>query len=284
MGTNHHQSNNAITWHQHRNAIAMNRLTTTTQLVIISFSLWCCNLSSMQTNMYDSPTVGGSRATRYYFAISSNPKEDITIKPLGLSELSQAAKAGDLKLIHKNLAKRVDINIADNEQWTPLMHAVHNKRKDAVALLLERGADIYRTNKQGWTAFTLAVCDDNRELFYDILNQEVKNNKGSIPANSILDMQDNQGWTPLILAASMGQSYMYAMLATQGAKVNIEDNEGHTALTRAVLNNRPGLVQEILQNKETMNYLKKALEVAEADNNEHMIKILKSRLNIVNEL
>jgi ankyrin repeat protein len=234
--------------------------------------------------MYDSPTVGGSRATRYYFAISSNPKEDITIKPLGLSELSQAAKAGDLKLIHKNLAKRVDINIADNEQWTPLMHAVHNKRKDAVALLLERGADIYRTNKQGWTAFTLAVCDDNRELFYDILNQEVKNNKGSIPANSILDMQDNQGWTPLILAASMGQSYMYAMLDEQGAKVNIEDKEGHTALTRAVLNNRPGLVQEILQNKETMNYLKKALEVAEADNNEHMIKILKSRLNIVNEL
>jgi len=44
-----------------------------------------------------------------------------------------------------------DVNVADEEGWTSLMHAASNGHKDIVELLIESGADINATDENGRT-------------------------------------------------------------------------------------------------------------------------------------
>lgn len=73
------------------------------------------------------------------------------------SELSDAARAGDTALIRQLVAKGADPNAPSGDnQWTPLLHAVHTHQTASVGALLDAGADANRTDDNGVTPLMMA--------------------------------------------------------------------------------------------------------------------------------
>src|SRR5437667_935812 len=61
---------------------------------------------------------------------------------LGITPLMWAARCDALAAMAVLLDRGADVNARDTRnRWTPLLHAVHTQRPAAVRLLLERGAD-----------------------------------------------------------------------------------------------------------------------------------------------
>jgi ankyrin repeat protein len=68
-----------------------------------------------------------------------------------------AAAAGSAPGVKALLDAGADPNARDHRNhWTPLLHAVHTRRVDAVRLLLERGADAAARDGQGRSAADFA--------------------------------------------------------------------------------------------------------------------------------
>lgn len=49
-----------------------------------------------------------------------------------------------------------DVEARDAAGWTPLMRAARNCDADVILALLERGADVFQRNEDGWTALDIA--------------------------------------------------------------------------------------------------------------------------------
>ena len=57
--------------------------------------------------------------------------------------LAQAARRGDVPQIDRLVAAGADVNEpANRKHWTPIVHAIHKRRKAAVVRLLEHGASL----------------------------------------------------------------------------------------------------------------------------------------------
>ena len=84
------------------------------------------------------------------------------------SELCNAARAGDTALIRQLVAKGADPNAPSGDnQWTPLLHAIHKHQTASVGALLDAGADANRAGDNGMTPLMMAAgygYDDTVEL------------------------------------------------------------------------------------------------------------------------
>lgn len=70
-------------------------------------------------------------------------------------ELCYGVRNDQIKEVKILIKSGIDINLKDNDGWTPLMHAAHLGKVNMVKLLTEAGADI-TANKSGTTALVLA--------------------------------------------------------------------------------------------------------------------------------
>jgi len=68
-----------------------------------------------------------------------------------------AAKKGQTALVRSLLEHKAPIEARNRDGRTPLMLAAEHGHADTVALLLSRGADPAARDKQGWTAWALAL-------------------------------------------------------------------------------------------------------------------------------
>jgi ankyrin repeat protein len=109
----------------------------------------------------------------------------------GVTPLMWAARAGALDAIAALIDAGADVNARDtSNRWTPLLHAIHTHAAPAVALLLDRGAD------------------------------------ANLPTPG--------GLTPLLMAADDPEPAMVASLLAHSADVRAQGPGGATALTQAV--------------------------------------------------
>ena len=78
------------------------------------------------------------------------------------SELISEVIGGDYNTVQSLIDKGVDINInvKDEDGWTPIMWAANCGHTDIVNLLIENGADINATNDDGCTAL-MEAADEN---------------------------------------------------------------------------------------------------------------------------
>ncbi|MBM7555584.1 ankyrin repeat domain-containing protein [Halanaerobacter jeridensis] len=104
--------------------------------------------------------------------------------------------------------------------------------------------------------------------------------KNSIKRIRDINIQDQNGKTPLMWAAGYNKDYkVTALLIQQGAEVNLKDDNGLTALLYAVKNgNKPSVVKELLDAGANINYQSPsgntALIWAAKNNNLELAKIL----------
>lgn len=152
-----------------------------------------------------------------------------------------------VKILNLLLDKGAKIDAQDGNGNTPLMTAV---QKIAVAkILINKGANVNLQNKNGETALMLAAKGGLLKvvLAMPVTGPYIDAAKLLISKSADVNLQDGFGKTALMHAASavnaQGERYssyteMLGFLIDNGAKLETEDKEGHTALYWAQRFNR----------------------------------------------
>ncbi|CAM9515587.1 unnamed protein product, partial [Scytosiphon promiscuus] len=132
-----------------------------------------------------------------------------------------AAKVGDQHRLRSYLDEQDgDVNLRDDSTQGTLLHwACSYGRLGAVALLLDRGADVRATDNERWTGLHWAchtAATDTARLLLE---------RGA-PA----DERDTQEWTPLHVACHSGRTDTVRFLLTAGSTASARTDKNLTAL------------------------------------------------------
>ena len=141
--------------------------------------------------------------------------------------LCVAASYGHVNVMSCLVQNGADVNARADDSCTPLMEASRNGCKDEVTFLLEHGADIDLQDKNGATALHYAVHKPySRHV--NVLSRLVESG-ADVNARRI-----NDDCTPLMMASKNGNVDVITFLVEHGAKVDLQDKGGDTALHYAV--------------------------------------------------
>lgn len=91
-----------------------------------------------------------------------------------------------------------NINIQNKYGWTLLHVAIRRDRRDMVAYLLEKSADINKVDGVGWTPLMEAIMDDKPELCKYLLEHGADKT-----------IANDRGATAFMLAQKFGRASMY---------------------------------------------------------------------------
>ena len=152
------------------------------------------------------------------------------------------------------LNKGADVNLQDHQGYTALHYAVERKNFDTVSCLVHNGADVNLFTSYKHTPLMLACKSHNMEAINFLLNKGADVNLQDRDGQSALhfassdicywliqnladvNMCDNHNCTPLMQASSKSDVKKVAMLIENGAKVDLQDLNGNTALHHAMHN------------------------------------------------
>ena len=144
-------------------------------------------------------------------------------------------------------------------QYTPLIVTFRNGHFDAFTFLIDKGADVNLQDHDGYTALHYAVESENFDAFSWLvyngadLNLQYRNGQSAlhfassdicqclIQNQADIDVRDSHYCTPLMQASCNNDVKKVAMLIENGAKVDLQDLDGNTALHHAVLNSYDSL-------------------------------------------
>ncbi len=147
-----------------------------------------------------------------------------------------AAHEGNIETVRQALEAGVDVNSANSEEkLTPLHMAAYNGHTDVAKLLLERGAEIDARDHEGKTPLTHACTGPFKETV-----------KLLVDSGADINAQEaTEGFTPLMMAAGLGEVDVVKVLLEHKADPSIRDNDGDRAIDHA-RNSGHGLIVKLL--------------------------------------
>ena len=89
-------------------------------------------------NEWSGAVTSNTGSTNNVVTLSRNS----TVTASFIKNIFSAAEGGELEALKKHLERGVDLNVANNQGYTALHMAVRGGQKNAVALLLEKGANV----------------------------------------------------------------------------------------------------------------------------------------------
>ena len=170
----------------------------------------------------------------------------------GLTALHTSCIEGSLKVTSALVRLGADVNLKDDDWWTPLYAAAACGHWQIVNFLLTHDADLTAINADGDMPHDLAEGDRSLQALEDALQdrklddneiQELKLKPEKdfmalvdelLAANKDLDQKDERGVALLHIAACNGWLAAVKALCQCGADVNVQDSEGNTATHLAV--------------------------------------------------
>ena len=174
--------------------------------------------------------------------------------------LMLACKSHNMKTINFLLNKGADVNLQDQDGYTALHYAVKRTNFDAVSCLVDNRADVNLFTSSKQTPLMMA-CQSHDLAIINFLainkgtdvNLQDRNGQSALHFASSdscywliqnladVNMCDNHNCTPLMLASRNTDVKKVAMLIENGAKVDLQDVDGNTALHHAMLNSDDSL-------------------------------------------
>ena len=212
----------------------------------------------------------------------------------GRTPLYSAVWNQDKGMVEFLLSKNAEVNVVpDNDEGTPLLYAVWRSDLEITKLLVVHGARMDLENCKGWTAFRWAVYQGEPEIiqFFIATGAAGSSLQGAVCTGDLarierfveqggdVDTKDEQGWSLLYWAASMGQdqvgeyllnkgaqaemkiydnipilhmaarsgaSHLIKLLISKGADVNAQDTQGRTPLHQAVMTGQKEVAEVLL--------------------------------------
>jgi len=148
----------------------------------------------------------------------------ITAQGAEVSSIHMAAKLGDQAKVKAFLDQGVDINAKDDNEYTPLFHAIREEHESLISFLISRNADINAKDKWGYTP-----------LYYAIWNEDANMVRLLVDKGADVNVRPDGDGTPLIYAVWNEDLEMAKLFVSKGAKINAKDDESMTAFRSAVL-------------------------------------------------
>ena len=138
----------------------------------------------------------------------------------GLTPLMKAAEAGEAGLIAALVTHGADLNTKDPDGRTALMLAAQKGQAMIVGALAGHGASLTATDNEGNTVMHYAVgCQDNGVMLQFLAEK-----------SRLLNLGNNAGETPVIIAVKRHQPENLQTLMDLGADAAIADKSGKDAV------------------------------------------------------
>ena len=145
---------------------------------------------------------------------------------INTTALMFAAKIGNRTIVQKMLEKLADVNATNTFGSTALAFAVQGGSEDIVSLLLHNGADPNIVDIDGNSVLMYAVKGGNAEIVQDLLGAGAKSNATNI-----------RNETALLMAVKINNLEIVKILVPERTSfylLNVPDNSGLTPLLLAV--------------------------------------------------
>ncbi|XP_060518374.1 putative ankyrin repeat protein RF_0381 isoform X2 [Cylas formicarius] len=181
--------------------------------------------------------------------------------------LHVAVRGGHMAVINLLLESGSDINALDVEEKSVLTLSVRQGCEEVVKILVTNGARVNHEEPGGLTPLRLAVWSNNAAVVkillnagariihsHHLLHNAISNNnfkvvKLLIEAGTALNVRDEHGYTPLMLACSRKNLSIIRLLLSKGADINAMSHiDGRTALHVCVQDVRvPANIYDLLE-------------------------------------
>ncbi len=133
-------------------------------------------------------------------------------------ELNDASRKGDVSKMKRSIEWGAQVNCRIDD-WSPLHFAAAKGHSSAVELLLDKGAMVDATNREGKTALHESAYYGHDKVASMLLDR-----------GAAIDKARKDRTTPLMVAASRGKTSTVGLLLQRGADKEKRDKEGKTAL------------------------------------------------------
>ncbi|XP_068108327.1 ankyrin repeat domain-containing protein 35 isoform X2 [Hyperolius riggenbachi] len=155
--------------------------------------------------------------------LSKRPIRATKNGPNGQSAFHVAAAKGLIDCVNVIISHKVEINAKTDDGCTALHLASSNCHPECVKVLLQHGAHEDSIDFQGRTPLHCAATSGCVSSVLHLCNAE----------DTILDATDDDGRTPLMIAAQRNHPTVCSLLLDRGAQVDMTDREKKTALILA---------------------------------------------------
>jgi len=193
-------------------------------------------------------------------------------------KLISAVKQGDISRVTELINRGANINYRKkDEQVTALDVAVLDKNVELINFLLEHGADVNSTTKNGYTALLVACTPYSCN--FDVVDTLIKHG-GDVNAKSFAEQ-----WSPLLLASANAllEESVIKRLVEAGARINDSNIYGETPLMYVAQFGSADLVEYLLRNGANPNIRtaggSSIINMAASSTGERFLEQLKKDIN-----
>ncbi len=150
--------------------------------------------------------------------------------------LVDAARNGDRTAVRSLIQQGVNVNVIHSDGATALAWAANRDDLELADLLIRAGANANLANEYGVTPVALACINRSAVMVEKLLGAGADPNSASWT-----------GETPLMVCARTGNVQAVKALLSRGANPDAKENQqGHTALMRAVAERHSGIVRALV--------------------------------------
>ena len=179
----------------------------------------------------------------------------------GKTPLFYALRCKNIETVQALIEAGADIHMRDNNRNTPIAFAAKCGNERAVNLLFKSGANPYtvssgcdaciKKNKKAWD-LGIKLLNSINDRGISLIAEDLLQNH-SHPFGINLNVQNQDGATALIKAVRFHHTKLAQQLIQCGADMNITDKGGNTALHEAAALGHEELVQTLINAKANIN-------------------------------
>ena len=162
-----------------------------------------------------------------------------------LTPLMKAARKGAVNEVRSLLQEPIDVNEQDAHGLTALFHGVYSHNAEVVCTLLKAGASVRIHAVRGLTVLMYAVLYGDAGCLSVLCESAHPPSASPSRLRSLVNMQDTEGVTALMLACKTDSASFVRILLHHGADPNLYSFSGESALSYALMHNAVACVKEL---------------------------------------